>query len=70
MVESSKPKFTVDEGGNKRSIISAEDIYQTLNDLKEWFKANAPKYYSEKLSAVSNSASEEDIKKFEVRLSP
>ena len=49
MVESIKPKFTVDEGGNKRSNISAEDISQTLNDLKEWFKVNAPKYYKEGL---------------------
>ena len=43
-MESGK-KFVVDEGGNKRQAISAEDIKQTLNDLVQWFKDNAPAYY-------------------------
>jgi hypothetical protein len=52
MVESSTKKFIVDEGGNKRGAsISAEDTAQTLNDLKEWFKTNASKYYQETLSS-------------------
>ena len=52
MVESSTKKFVVDEGGNKRGAISAEDTAQTLNDLKEWFKTNAPKYYKDNLSSA------------------
>jgi hypothetical protein len=52
MVESSTKKFIVDEGGNKREVISAEDTAQTLNDLKEWFKTNAPKYYQDNLSTA------------------
>jgi hypothetical protein len=35
MVESSlSKKFVVDEGGNKRLVITSEDTKQTLNDLK------------------------------------
>ena len=66
MVESIKAKFTVDEGGNKRSNISAEDIDQTLNDLNEWFKANAPKYHKERLE-VARPASETEINKLASR---
>jgi hypothetical protein len=39
-------KFIVDEGGNRRLIISPEDIRQALTDLREWFKINAPVYYT------------------------
>ena len=46
MVESTTKKFVVDEGGNKRMIISADDTKQTINDLTSWFKQNAPAYYT------------------------
>ena len=47
MVEStSTKKFVVDEGGNKRMVISADDTKQTLNDLTSWYKHNAPTYYT------------------------
>ena len=45
-------KFVVDEGGNKRQVISAEDIKQTLNDLTSWFQHNAPTYYTQKLEGA------------------
>jgi hypothetical protein len=60
MVETSQKKFVVDEGGNKRQVISAEDIKQTLNDLISWFKTNAPTYYTQKLECVKG-ASEMEV---------
>jgi hypothetical protein len=39
-------KIKVDEGGNKRTEITPEDIKQTLNDIRQWFKSNAPTYYT------------------------
>lgn len=50
-MESSSPskKFVVDEGGNKRSVITADDTRQALNDITQWFKSNASSYYSANL---------------------
>lgn len=30
-------KLVVDEGGNKRTKISSEDIRQALTDISQWF---------------------------------
>ena len=45
-MEAAQKKFTVDEGGNRRVDITADDIRQALNDIFEWFKTNATAYYS------------------------
>ena len=45
-MESTTKKFTVDEGGNRRQQITADDIKQALNDTTQWFKTNAPTYYT------------------------
>lgn len=50
MVES-KAKITVAATGNKRENISAEDIYQALNDITEHFKVNASGYYEAHLKS-------------------
>lgn len=39
-------KFVVDEGGNKRHDITIDDIKQALTDITQWFKSNAPTYYT------------------------
>ncbi len=56
MVDSTQKKFVVDEGGNKRQAISADDIKQTLNDLKSWYKTNAPTYYTQKLECAKGAS--------------
>lgn len=48
-MESSAKKITVDEGGNKRQEITAEDIKQAINDVEQWFKTHAPAYYTNNL---------------------
>ena len=53
-------KLVVDEGGNRRQTISAEDIKQALNDICEWFKNNATAYYKENLDGNTGS-SEADV---------
>jgi len=42
-------------------IITAEDTKQTLNDLKQWLKTNAPTYFTQKLEE-SKGAQESDFK--------
>ena len=43
MVEATaEKKITVSEEGNRRKNITSDDVKQTLNDLTEWFKTNAP----------------------------
>jgi len=59
MVEVTTKKFVVDEGGNKRMIISAEDTKQTINDLTSWFKQNAPAYYTQKLEGLKGASDHE-----------
>mmetsp|Transcript_5311 Transcript_5311/g.4904 ORF Transcript_5311/g.4904 Transcript_5311/m.4904 type:complete len:124 (-) Transcript_5311:204-575(-) len=59
-MESKKSKgIVVDEGGNKREVITSEDIRQALTDLSEWFKINASSYYSEALKNNSGVGSGE-----------
>lgn len=60
-------KLVVDEGGNKRSAISEEDLKQALNDITEWFKANANAYYKtnmEENKGANQNDIEEAIKVF------
>lgn len=35
-------KFVVDDGGNRRTGITKDDIKQAVNDIVQWFKTNAP----------------------------
>ena len=42
-------KLVVDEGGNKRTEIAAEDIKQAITDITQWLKDNAASYYSTSL---------------------
>lgn len=42
----SHKKFVVDEGGNKRTNVTIDDIKQAMNDIIQWFKTNAPTYYT------------------------
>lgn len=58
-MEASQKKFTVDEGGNKRQQITAEDIKQALNDVTQWFKTNAPTYYTMSLEGSRGSSDQE-----------
>lgn len=59
MVESTQQrKFTVDEGGNRRHGISSDDLRQALTDLTQWFKANAPKYYTKHLENAKGAPDE------------
>ena len=60
---SSKP-ITVAEDGNKRKIISNEDVVQATNDLAEWFKANCNNMYESQLKNCGP-ASVEDISKLD-----
>ena len=55
-MEAAGKKFTVDEGGNKRQQITAEDIKQALNDTTQWFKTNAPTYYTMSLEGSKGSS--------------
>jgi hypothetical protein len=50
----------VDDGGNRRKEITLEDIKQAVNDIIQWFKTNAPTYYTMSLEG-NKGQSEPDI---------
>jgi hypothetical protein len=58
-MEGSQKKFVVDEGGNRRQEITGEDIKQALNDITQWFKTNAPTYYTMSLEGSKGSQEQE-----------
>lgn len=55
-------KLVVDEGGNKRTEISADDIKQALTDISQWLSTNAQAYYSKNLEGNKGN-SEEEVEK-------
>ena len=57
-MESGSSKISVAETGNKRAVLSNEDINQALNDISQWFKSNDKEYFDNYLSKGGASADE------------
>lgn len=53
-------KLVVDEGGNKRTEISDDDIKQAITDISQWFMTNAKEYYASSLEENKGNK-EEDV---------
>ena len=64
-MESTQNKIQVAESGNKRTVISEDDVRQAVNDIKNWFQENHPDYFGKTLKDKPSVAGNPDgVKQF------